>query len=275
MAFALCGNFAILTNTLAPLSLLDSFFPGFFLLTKYLFGGATNFFLGMNEIWYAIFLQELICPNWTKTISLHKNMKDMFHISILQTKAIIFMILFHCQYVLCFAQICASNWVKFILDFWSPIITIVYFSMAYFHFCHNWKANVLVLENIVASSNFHPKPVRRSMFSPKLVPFTFTLYLSGISIVIHCYQHLEYPLLSVIGRSWPESWSVGSWINLGSLSRLASPAFLWPQIFWIIFFLYFWMFSFFGIFFWINLGSLSRLASPAFLWPQICWIFFG
>ena len=57
-----------------------------------------------------------------------------FHICILQTKVIIFKILLHCHCVLCFAQMVASNWVKFIIDFWSPIITIVFFSMAYFHF---------------------------------------------------------------------------------------------------------------------------------------------
>ena len=28
----------------------------------------------------------------------------------------------------------ASNWVKFIIDFWSPIIIIIYFPMACFHF---------------------------------------------------------------------------------------------------------------------------------------------
>ena len=46
----------------------------------------------------------------------------------------IFKILLHCHCVLCFAQIVASNWVKSIIDFWSPIITIVNLFMAYFHF---------------------------------------------------------------------------------------------------------------------------------------------
>ena len=55
-------------------------------------------------------------------------------VCILQTKVIIFKILLHCQCLLCSAQMVASNWAKFIIGFWSPIITIVLFSMAYFHF---------------------------------------------------------------------------------------------------------------------------------------------
>ena len=47
------------------------------------------------------------------------------HICILQTQIIIFKILLHCHCVLCSAQVVVSNWVKFIIDFWSPIITIV------------------------------------------------------------------------------------------------------------------------------------------------------
>ena len=46
----------------------------------------------------------------------------------------IFEILLHCHSVVCYAQIIAPNWVKFITDFLSPKIWIVHFSMAYFHF---------------------------------------------------------------------------------------------------------------------------------------------
>ena len=47
------------------------------------------------------------------------------HICTLQTKVIIFKILLHCHCVFCFAQMVASNWVKFFIDFWSPIIAFV------------------------------------------------------------------------------------------------------------------------------------------------------
>ena len=57
-----------------------------------------------------------------------------FPIWILQTNGTIFKILLHCQCGLCFAQIVAWNWFKFIIYFWCSIITIVHFSMAYFHF---------------------------------------------------------------------------------------------------------------------------------------------
>ena len=52
---------------------------------------------------------------------------------ILQTMIIIFKIFFHCRFVVSFAL----NWVKFIIDFCSSIMTNVNFFMAYFHFL-NW-----------------------------------------------------------------------------------------------------------------------------------------
>ena len=39
-----------------------------------------------------------------------------FHICILKTKVIIFYVMLHCHCMLCFAQMVASNWVKFIVD---------------------------------------------------------------------------------------------------------------------------------------------------------------
>ena len=66
-------------------------------------------------------------------------------ICILQTKVIIFKILLHCQCVLCFVQMVASNWVKFIICFWSPIISIVFHDiLSLFHY---WMAHVLVVSN--------------------------------------------------------------------------------------------------------------------------------
>ena len=63
----------------------------------------------------------------------------------LQTKVIIFKILLHCQCVLCFVQMVASNWVKFIIGFWSPIISIVFHDiLSLFHY---WMAHVLVVSN--------------------------------------------------------------------------------------------------------------------------------
>ena len=50
------------------------------------------------------------------------------YICILQTKVIIVHLFFHCQCVLCCAQMIASNWSKYIIDFWSPI------SLVNFHF---------------------------------------------------------------------------------------------------------------------------------------------
>ena len=53
---------------------------------------------------------------------------------ILYNKVIIIHLFFHFQCVLCCAQMVASNWVKFIFDYWFPIIKSATFSMANFHF---------------------------------------------------------------------------------------------------------------------------------------------
>ena len=62
-----------------------------------------------------------------KTVSIFL---EAFNICILQTKIIIFRILLHCRCVVCFAL----NWVKFIIDFCSPIMTNVNFSWHNFTF---------------------------------------------------------------------------------------------------------------------------------------------
>ena len=54
-----------------------------------------------------------------------------FRIWFFWTKVIIGHFFIHYQCVLCCAQMVASNWTKFIIDFWSPCVK---FSTAYFHF---------------------------------------------------------------------------------------------------------------------------------------------
>ena len=83
--------------------------------TAYLWGCKVTLgaFIWLGDI-LSCFLQNYICILWTKVIIGH--------------------LFFHCQCVLCCAQMVASNWVKFIFDYWFPIIKSATFSMANFHF---------------------------------------------------------------------------------------------------------------------------------------------
>ena len=75
-----------------------------------------------------------------------------FYIHTLQNKVIIFHF-FDCSCVLCFVQVVASNWVKFVNDFLSLSVK---FSMAYFHFLyfflgkikHYWHIPLLKWEGV-------------------------------------------------------------------------------------------------------------------------------
>ena len=94
-----------------------------------------------------------------------------FYIWIIQTKVTIFEILLHCQCLLCFAQIVASNWFKFIIYIWSPIITIVYGILSLFH---KWNANVLVGEHTCGKSPAKI-PIKDKGKCPKL--FDYVLWI--------------------------------------------------------------------------------------------------
>ena len=66
-----------------------------------------------------------------------------FYIWIVQTKVIISKILLHCHLCVVFCPNCCIKLTQ-IIFFWSPIVTIVYFSITYFHFLLIWWEKIHV-----------------------------------------------------------------------------------------------------------------------------------